>query len=128
MENENGFQPQSLVNCAGADIQPHIRESGECCSDGHEGRTDGASQIQRLVFTTISATGQNSSLLLQQTGSLPDKPAALTVVAQKKKLLFGAKLASGAKVEQNVQNIPFSTPLGLPHSPDSLVPFATSHD
>lgn len=60
MENENGFQAQSLVNCAGADIQAHIKESGERCSDGHEWRTDGASQIPRVIFTTI--TGQNSSL------------------------------------------------------------------
>lgn len=105
MENENGFQPQSAVSCAGADIQP--QSPGSYCSDGHEwGGADGASQGQRLVLTTITATGQNTSLLWLQTGPVPGNLAALTLVAGTRGesvvwSLGESKRASGAKVEPN---------------------------
>lgn len=73
--------------------------------DASAGLTERA-EFKRLIFTTITATGQNSSLLLLQTGSLPGKPAALTLDAGTKEesvvwSLAESKRASRAKVERN---------------------------
>lgn len=76
MENENGFQAQSLVNCAGADIQPHIKETGEGCSDGHEWRSDGAT---RLYHNNSDRTELSTGFVADW--FLPGKPAVLTLVA-----------------------------------------------
>lgn len=132
VENENDFHPWSPVNCAGANIQPRIKE--RCCSNGHECRADGADQIQGLIFTTTK-TSQNFSAVLLPSGSLLKIDAAFTfgIWHQKKNFLFlgghgESKQASrrgkgGTKWIASGQNIPFSTPLGLPRSLDSVVLF-----
>lgn len=73
MENENGFRP-SLVNCAGADIQPHIKESGK--GGGLLRWSDGATRLyhnnsDRMERFTVFVADR----------FLPGKPAAFTLVA-----------------------------------------------
>lgn len=63
-------------------------------------------RVSGSVLTTITATGQNTSLLRLQTGAVPGKLAALTLVAGTREesvvwSLGESKRASGAKVERN---------------------------
>lgn len=70
--------------------------SGECCSNGHECRIDGASQIQRLIFTTCQNFDIVAAdwLFAQCRHSLD-----FWYLAQKKNLLFGGLVKASKQAQ-----------------------------
>lgn len=129
VENKNDFHPQSPVNCAEARIQARTKGAKERSSNEHECRTDRVNQITK----SKKKKSQNFSVVFLLCGSLLKIDTAFTFCTwhKKKNLLFEGTVKAGGGATKWIasrQNIPFSTPLGPPHSLDTVVLFATSHD